>query len=79
MSILLDLYVVKMLKEGMARWFGKLTGPSRQVHSILILLVDMFRGHVPDEYGEEDHIVLDSDSAWREEIIEPTLNAAKLF
>ena len=52
---------------------------TQQAGPFYILLVDMFRGHVPDEYGEEDHIVLDSDSAWREEIIEPTLNAAKLF
>lgn len=52
---------------------------TQQSGPFYILLVDMFRGYVPDEYGEEDHIVLDSDSAWREEIIEPTLNAAKLF
>ena len=50
-------------------WQADRSHRTQQAGPFYILLVDMFRGHVPDEYGEEDHIVLDSE-AWREEIIE---------
>ena len=54
-------------RNGQMVWQADRSHRTQQAGPFYILLVDMFRGH--DEYGEEDHIVLDSE-AWREEIIE---------
>jgi len=42
---------------------------TQQAGQFYILLVDIFRGQVPHQYGVNDRIVLDS-AAWREAIIE---------
>ena len=42
---------------------------TQQAGPFYILLADIFRGQVPDQYGVNDHIVLDS-AGWREAIIE---------